>query len=121
MVEFFPTQNHPKEDILNCNPLEMRSVYNVNVVGPLMVFQALYLKYLKPVKKCKIINIGSQLGSITRTPTFGLKGPSYCCSKAATNMLTAIQAKQFTLNENRYVLFFAHAQFWKIKFKRTVF
>ncbi|XP_074864952.1 C-signal-like [Carettochelys insculpta] len=83
---------------------DMLSVYNTNVVGPLLVTQA-FLPLLKKASqesrqtglscsKAAIINMSTILSSIERTPELFSFVPviSYRCSKAALNMLTKCQS-----------------------------
>uniref|UniRef100_A0A8C8RG82 C-factor-like n=1 Tax=Pelusios castaneus TaxID=367368 RepID=A0A8C8RG82_9SAUR len=82
---------------------DMLSVYNTNVVGPLLVTQA-FLHLLKKAaqgsnqkgmscSKAANVNISSVLGSTEKTPeTFFVPVVSYRCSKAALNMLTKCQS-----------------------------
>ncbi|XP_067386268.1 C-signal-like [Emydura macquarii macquarii] len=88
----------------SATPEDMLSVYNINVVGPLLVTQV-FLPLLKKAaqgsnqkgmscSKAAIVNISSVLGSIEKTPEtfFFVPVVSYRCSKAALNMLTKCQS-----------------------------
>ena len=63
----------------------MLDILNVNVVGPFMVIQA-YIDLLKAGQNTRIVNISSQMGSLTRK-TSG-NSYAYCSSKAALNMVS---------------------------------
>ncbi|XP_065423834.1 C-signal-like isoform X1 [Chrysemys picta bellii] len=94
----------PPSTLESATPEDMLSVYNTNVVGPLLVTQA-FLPLLKKAaqgsnqkgmscSKAAIVNISTVLGSIEKTPeTFSfMPVVSYRCSKAALNMLTKCQS-----------------------------
>ncbi|XP_032648152.1 C-signal-like [Chelonoidis abingdonii] len=94
----------PPSTLESATPEDMLSVYNTNVVGPLLVTQA-FLPLLKKAalgsnqkgmscSKAAIVNISSVLGSIEKTPELFSFVPvvSYRCSKAALNMLTKCQS-----------------------------
>ncbi|XP_003229926.1 C-signal [Anolis carolinensis] len=83
---------------------DMLDVYNINLVGPMLVTKA-FLPLLKraaqasPHKalscgKAAIINMSTILSSIEKTPEMYHSFPviSYRCSKAALNMLTKLQS-----------------------------
>lgn len=63
----------------------MMNSFHVNTVGPMMVARHA-LDLLRRSRGAKIINISSQLGSLSRKSSGGLY--SYCSSKAALNMMT---------------------------------
>ena len=63
----------------------LEETFAANVVGPLLVAQAL-APLLSKGKNAKVMNLSSGLGSIASTKTFGT--PSYSISKAALNMAT---------------------------------
>nr|XP_005314219.1 C-factor-like [Chrysemys picta bellii] len=94
----------PPSTLESATPEDMLSVYNTNVVGPLLVTQV-FLPLLKKAaqgsnqkgmscSKAAIVNISTVLGSIEKTPeTFSfVPVVSYRCSKAALNMLTKCQS-----------------------------
>jgi len=78
------------ERIDNLDAQTMLHTFHVNAVGPIMVVQA-FLRLLRTSREAKIINITSQLGSITRQMS---NHYSYNSSKAALNMLTRILASE---------------------------
>lgn len=73
------------EQVGNLGADSLLNVLHVNSVGPLMVAQAL-LHLLRAGQDPKIINVTSQLGSISRKKSGGRY--SYDGSKAALNMFT---------------------------------
>lgn len=73
------------EHVGNLNQDNLLKVLHTNSVGPIMVAQSL-LDLLKAGQDAKIINVTSQLGSITRKKSGGRY--SYDGSKAALNMFT---------------------------------
>lgn len=73
------------ESVGNINADSLLNVMHINAIGPLMVAQSL-LKLLRAGQNPKIINITSQLGSISRKKSGGRY--SYDGSKAALNMFT---------------------------------
>ncbi|XP_067386244.1 C-signal-like [Emydura macquarii macquarii] len=87
----------------SANPEDMLTVYNTNLIGPMLVTQA-FLPLLKKAaqaskqkgmscSKAAVINISSTLGSIQKVPEmFFLQMIAYRCSKAALNMLTKCQS-----------------------------
>ncbi len=83
---FFPRGEH----IDNLDPDTMLHAFHVNSIGPMMVVQAL-LRLLQSSIEAKIINLSSQLGSITLHMS---NHYSYNSSKAALNMLTRILASE---------------------------
>ncbi len=72
----------------NLDPRTMLQTFHVNSVGPMIVVQHL-LPLLRNSREAKILNITSQLGSITLHMS---NHYSYNSSKAALNMLTRILA-----------------------------
>lgn len=91
--------------ILETNPKTMLKTLDVNCVGPYRVTIAL-LPNLKAGKEKKIINISSQLGSITNN-SGGY--PSYRASKAALNQIT----KSFSIAlKDQKMLFLAMHPGW---------
>jgi len=76
------------ERIGNLDAQTMLHAFHVNSVGPMIVVQKL-LPLLRASRGAKILNITSQLGSITRHVS---NHYSYNSSKAALNMLTRILA-----------------------------
>ena len=83
---FFPRGEH----IGNLDPQTMLHAFHVNSVGPMIIVQT-FLRLLKSSFDAKIINITSQLGSITLHMS---NHYSYNSSKAALNMLTRILASE---------------------------
>ena len=71
--------------------IEFQRVFATNLFGPALLAQAL-LPNLKAGQKKQILNISSELGSITQNwPNFSY---AYCASKAALNRVTAQMAKE---------------------------
>ena len=70
--------------ILDVTAEELRETFNTNVVGPVLLAQAL-LPLLEAGKPARVINVSSQLGSIENM-TDGW--PGYGISKAALNAAT---------------------------------
>ncbi|HSK60453.1 MAG TPA: SDR family NAD(P)-dependent oxidoreductase [Actinomycetospora sp.] len=71
---------------------EVRAVWQVNVFGPLAVYQAM-LPLLRESSDARIVNVTSALGSLTTVadPTSPYRSafdPAYAASKAALNALT---------------------------------
>ncbi|MBW8010351.1 MAG: SDR family oxidoreductase [Chloroflexi bacterium] len=79
----------PEENSRLLESSNVLSVLHVNSVAPIIVAQS-FLGLLKAGEEPKIINISSQLGSITRKS--GGNGYSYSASKAALNMFSRIMA-----------------------------
>uniref|UniRef100_A0A8D0GZM7 C-factor n=1 Tax=Sphenodon punctatus TaxID=8508 RepID=A0A8D0GZM7_SPHPU len=93
----------PASTLESATQEDMLSVYNINVVGPMLVTQA-FLPLLKKAaqgskqkslscSKAAIINIstiGSSIGNPPNMATFPVI--SYRCSKTALNMLTRCQS-----------------------------
>ena len=73
----------------------LRDVLEANTVAPFAITQAL-LPLLKAAPAGRIVNHSSILGSITEVGNMSPEwlGEAYSSSKAALNMLTAIQAKK---------------------------
>jgi NAD(P)-dependent dehydrogenase (short-subunit alcohol dehydrogenase family) len=61
--------------------------YRTNAMGPFLLTQALAPRL---ADSAKVVNMSSQLGSITNTQRFGT--PTYCITKAALNMVTRLLA-----------------------------
>ncbi len=75
---------------------EMRAVWETNVFGVLMVYQAM-LPLLRQSQNARIVNVSSGVGSLTRNadPSFSYRsifGPVYPASKTALNALTLAMA-----------------------------
>jgi len=75
---------------------EMRAVWETNVFGVLMVYQAM-LPLLRATPGARIVNVSSGVGSLTRNadPGFayrGIFGPVYPASKTALNAITLAMA-----------------------------
>jgi NAD(P)-dependent dehydrogenase (short-subunit alcohol dehydrogenase family) len=81
----------------------MLHTLHVNAVGPMIVSQA-FLELVRGGDDPKIINISSQLGSLTRKSSGGRY--SYCSSKAALNMLT--RALAFDLRPDGVIVMAMH-------------
>lgn len=80
---FFPKD----ENIDNFDAETMLNTFHVNAVGPIMVVQR-FLGLLRAGRDSKVVNVSSQLGSLSRTTGKGYY--SYNSSKAALNMLTRV-------------------------------
>ncbi len=73
----------------------MMKTYRTNVVGPLLVTQALIPELEKKTTK-QVFNLSSVLGSVSIALQNGIVGNnSYSSSKAALNMITVKFALQF--------------------------
>ncbi|XP_075044981.1 C-signal-like [Mixophyes fleayi] len=81
------------------SPEDMIHVYNINVVGPMLVTQAFQhlLKREGGPGSSAVVHISTLLGSIEDLPHLFSHFPiiSYRCSKAALNMLTRCQAEGY--------------------------
>ncbi len=77
-----------RERLENLKPQTMLQTFHVNSIGPMMVIQR-FRRFLKDGSK--VLNISSQLGSITLHLS---NHYSYNSSKAALNMLTRIVASE---------------------------
>ncbi|KAF2864949.1 short chain dehydrogenase [Massariosphaeria phaeospora] len=78
----------------------LRSTFETNVFGPMLLTQAL-LPLLKKSKNPKVINVTSELGSITqradpKSPYYKMPADMYRMSKAALNMLAMGQQATFS-------------------------
>ncbi|XP_073461527.1 C-signal-like [Aquarana catesbeiana] len=75
---------------------DMMNVYNINVVGPMLVTQAYHrlMKRAEGTGKSAIVHISALLGSLEDVPSLFSHFPviSYRCSKAALNMLSRCQS-----------------------------
>ncbi len=85
--------------ILDVTAEELRETFNTNVVGPILLTQAL-LPLLEAGKPARVINVSSQLGSVAQM-TDGW--PAYGVSKAALNAATrklaaALQKRGISVN-----------------------
>jgi NAD(P)-dependent dehydrogenase (short-subunit alcohol dehydrogenase family) len=85
--------------ILDVTANELRETFNTNVVGPILLTQAL-LPLLEAGKPARVINVSSQLGSVANM-TDGW--PGYGISKAALNAATrklaaALQKRGISVN-----------------------
>jgi len=65
----------------------VREVYEVNVIGPLALFQAGF-ELLKKAAKPKFVVVSSVMGSVELASTFGIPVTGYGSSKAAVNYIT---------------------------------
>src|SRR6187551_2119980 len=77
---------------------DMRTLYEVNVFGPVRVTQA-FLPFLKKSGQGRIVMMSSSLGSIAgqldmTSPTYGVNLLGYNSSKSALNMITVAFAKE---------------------------
>lgn len=70
--------------IVDVSAEELRETFNTNVVGPILLTQAL-LPLLEAGKPARVINVSSQLGSVEQ---MGDGWPAYGLSKAALNAAT---------------------------------
>jgi len=80
--------NHPQDPILNADASVMKSVFNVNVVGTVLVTNVC-VPFLAAGTSRMVMNLSSQLGSIDKC--WGIQGRyggvcSYRMSRAANNM-----------------------------------
>ena len=73
------------------NAKTFSETFNVNVVGPLLLTQAL-TPLLTHGESPKIVNLSSDLGSLSKTTSFYT--PSYGVSKAGLNMTTRLLAAE---------------------------
>jgi len=80
---FFPKG----ESIENLDAETMLYTFHINTVGPIMVIQR-FLDLLRAGDDAKVVNVSSQLGSLSRNTGKGYY--SYNSSKAALNMLTRV-------------------------------
>jgi NAD(P)-dependent dehydrogenase (short-subunit alcohol dehydrogenase family) len=91
-VEEYANSSRPSNVSLD----EMRAVWDTNVFGVLMVYQAM-LPLLRESSNARIVNVSSSVGSLTRNadPAFPYRaifGPVYPASKTALNALTLAMA-----------------------------
>lgn len=82
--------NPPHQSFAEITPETMMHVFHVNSVSPLMVVKT-YLNLLKHGTNTRVVNISSQLGSLTLRQGGG-SYYAYSPSKAALNMLTRFLA-----------------------------
>jgi len=80
--------NHPHDPILGCDVATIKSVFNVNVIGTILVTKAC-LPFLNTGKSRMVVNLSSQLASLDKC--WGIQGRyggvcSYRMSRAANNM-----------------------------------
>jgi NAD(P)-dependent dehydrogenase (short-subunit alcohol dehydrogenase family)/mannose-6-phosphate isomerase-like protein (cupin superfamily) len=80
--------NHPQDPILESDMAVMRNVFDVNVIGTIMVSKAC-LPFLAAGKERMVMNLSSQLASLDKC--WGIQGryggvSSYRVSRAASNM-----------------------------------
>lgn len=85
--------------IVDVTAKELRETFDTNVVGPILLTQAL-LPLLEAGKPARVINVSSQLGSVTQM-TDGW--PGYGISKAALNAATrklaaALESRGISVN-----------------------
>jgi len=91
---------YPRESLANATAKDFLDVYTTNVVGPALLGQQL-LPLLKKSSHARVINVTSIMGSIALTNDglfYPMSEPSYRTSKAALNMLSAVQAQEFNAN-----------------------
>ncbi|CAG0912246.1 unnamed protein product [Notodromas monacha] len=82
------SKNHPIDPVTSADPDEMLRLYEVNVIGPMMVIQT-FLPILDTKTRGRfpmVANLSSLLGSLSANSAGGIT--SYRCSKASLNMLT---------------------------------
>ncbi|TRM61124.1 hypothetical protein BD626DRAFT_406229 [Schizophyllum amplum] len=72
---------------LDTSPEEMIDHFNVNVNGPLVLFQAAY-EVLRASKSPKFVSVSSIVGSVTVAPEFPTNQMAYGVSKASLNWVT---------------------------------
>jgi len=80
--------NHPHDPIVSASPDIIRDVFNVNVIGTILVTQACLPLLRMGTAKC-VVNMSSQLASLDKC--WGMQGrdggvASYRMSRAANNM-----------------------------------
>lgn len=97
------SRNHPHDPILESSVAEIKGVFDVNVVGTIMVTKAC-LPFLKAGDVRTVMNLSSQLASIDKC--WGIQGRyggvcSYRISRAASNM--ALRCFGGELREDGYV------------------
>ena len=85
--------------ILDASPGELRDTFNTNVVGPVLLTQAL-LPLLEAGRPSRVINVSSMLGSVAQMSD---GWPGYGISKAALNAATrkfalALKARGISVN-----------------------
>jgi len=81
----------------NASPASFREIFETNLVGPFLVTQLL-TPLLRVSTNARVINVSSALGSIKLAQDaafFPFVVPAYRVSKAALNMLSALQASEF--------------------------
>ena len=96
------------ESVLDFDAAEMKQILITNVIGAALMFKAYYKLLKNSTASSKVINVGSQLGSLEMTMNrkwydnnpFPLTTTSYRVSKAAKHMLTRCQAAQIGYNED---------------------
>jgi len=70
------------------DPAEVSSTFQINALGPLVLFQA-FRPLLEKSQNPKWVSISSAAGSIGSMGAFGSHiAPAYCISKAALNWIT---------------------------------
>ena len=80
----------------NISLKDMRAIWETNVFGVLMVYQAM-LPLLRQSDNARIVNVSSTVGSLARNadpdfPYRAIFGPGYAASKTALNALTLAMA-----------------------------
>jgi NAD(P)-dependent dehydrogenase (short-subunit alcohol dehydrogenase family) len=78
---------HSGERFGHVEAANLEDSYRTNAMGPFLLTQALAPRL---ADSAKVVNMSSQLGSITNTQRFGT--PTYCITKAALNMVTRLLA-----------------------------
>lgn len=79
------SKNWPK--VADARPADLREHFEINVLGPLTLFQAT-LPLLEKAKAPKFVTVSSTAGSIGGMETIPIPNSSYGTSKAALNYLT---------------------------------
>jgi len=100
------SEKYPKDPLSETDSDDMMNLYRTNVVGPMLVSNALYPFLVSDLSSRKhipcIMNITTLLASVSsyqkskpNDPLAFYPTPSYRCSKAALNMLTQCMNKEF--------------------------
>jgi len=95
--------NHPVDPIVECNAKDIKSVFEVNVIGTIMVTKAC-LPFLEAGSSRTVMNLSSQLASIEKC--WEIQGRyggvcSYRMSRAANNM--ALRCFGGELRDKNYI------------------
>jgi NAD(P)-dependent dehydrogenase (short-subunit alcohol dehydrogenase family) len=81
----------PESNVRSVPPARVRATYETNVIGPLMMIQAV-LPMMREQGYGRIVNMSSGMGQLHG---MGAECPGYRLSKAALNALTATAAAEF--------------------------